>query len=100
MVICCVLEYTRWSAVKMALHAGYNIVIITKGLSEGVRKRFENLGVAHIYDKVDKKASAFEHFVRLKNISKKEVLYLGDDIPDLENLPLKRESQLARPTVI
>ncbi|MBK7525506.1 MAG: 3-deoxy-D-manno-octulosonate 8-phosphate phosphatase [Saprospiraceae bacterium] len=75
-------------AVKMALYAGYNIVIITKGLSEGVRQRFENLGVAHIYDKVDKKASAFEHFVRLKNISKKEVLYLGDDIPDLEIYPL------------
>jgi 3-deoxy-D-manno-octulosonate 8-phosphate phosphatase (KDO 8-P phosphatase) len=75
-------------AVKLALEAGFTVAIITKGLSSGVRKRFENLGVHHIYDKVDRKIHAFEHFVSTKNLEKKEILYVGDDIPDLEIFPL------------
>lgn len=75
-------------AVKLALHAGFNVAIITKGLSDGVRKRFENLGVHHIYDKVDRKIHAFEHFTSQWNLKKEEIVYLGDDIPDLEIYPL------------
>jgi 3-deoxy-D-manno-octulosonate 8-phosphate phosphatase (KDO 8-P phosphatase) len=75
-------------AVKMALAAGYNIGIITKGLSEGVRIRFQNLGVTDIYDKLDKKRQAFDHYVAHRNLKKEEMLYMGDDVPDLELFPL------------
>jgi 3-deoxy-D-manno-octulosonate 8-phosphate phosphatase (KDO 8-P phosphatase) len=70
-------------AVKFALDAGYNVAIITKGFSVGVRKRFELLGIPHIYDKLTHKEDAFFDLVEKLQLQKKEMLYMGDDIPDL-----------------
>lgn len=70
-------------AVKIALDAGYNIAIITKGASEGVKKRFLVLGIVHIFDKVNDKVEVLDLLKELLDIRKEEILYLGDDIPDL-----------------
>ncbi|MBC7884557.1 MAG: 3-deoxy-D-manno-octulosonate 8-phosphate phosphatase [Saprospiraceae bacterium] len=70
-------------AVKIALDAGFHIAIITKGLSEGVRKRFQLLGISHIYDKQKEKESAFDDIVTKLNLKREEILFMGDDIPDL-----------------
>lgn len=70
-------------AVKYAIEAGYNIAIITKGFSQGVRKRFEFLGVPHIYDCVHDKLDAFNEYVQVMELKREEILYMGDDIPDL-----------------
>jgi 3-deoxy-D-manno-octulosonate 8-phosphate phosphatase (KDO 8-P phosphatase) len=70
-------------AVRFALEAGYNIAIITKGFSTGVRKRFEFLGVLHIYDRLQEKTAAFEDYVQKMGLEKHQIMYMGDDIPDL-----------------
>jgi 3-deoxy-D-manno-octulosonate 8-phosphate phosphatase (KDO 8-P phosphatase) len=70
-------------ALRYALDAGYKVAVITKGASEGVRKRFEYLGLIDIYDKLKHKESAFDEFVSKYNLIKEEMLYMGDDIPDL-----------------
>lgn len=70
-------------AVKVALGQGYNIAVITKGLSTGVRKRFELLGVPHIYDRLSEKTAAFEELKSNLKLSKDEILYMGDDLPDI-----------------
>jgi len=70
-------------AVKYAIEAGYNLAIITKGFSQGVRRRFEYLGVPHIYDCVHNKLDAFNEYSQLLKLKKEEILYMGDDIPDL-----------------
>ena len=70
-------------AVKIAMEAGYNVAIITKGFSAGVRKRFEFLGVPHIYDSLPEKTWAFEDYVSKLSLKKEEILFMGDDIPDL-----------------
>ena len=70
-------------AVKIAMDAGYHVAIITKGFSSGVRKRFENLGVPHIYDKLKEKETAFIEYTSLLGLKKEEILFMGDDIPDL-----------------
>lgn len=70
-------------AVKFALEAGYNIAVITKGFSAGVRKRFELLGVPYIYDKLSEKTAAFEEYTTLLGLKKHEILFMGDDIPDI-----------------
>jgi len=50
-------------AVQLAVKKGYNIIIITGGHSEGVRKRFEYLGLKDIYiGAKDKKAILNRHF--------------------------------------
>jgi 3-deoxy-D-manno-octulosonate 8-phosphate phosphatase (KDO 8-P phosphatase) len=70
-------------AVKIALDAGYNIAVITKGFSKGVRRRFEFLGVPYIYDSLPEKTQAFEDYVTKLQLKKEEILFMGDDIPDL-----------------
>jgi 3-deoxy-D-manno-octulosonate 8-phosphate phosphatase (KDO 8-P phosphatase) len=75
-------------AVRYALEAGYHVCVITKGASEGVRKRFEYLGVTDIYDKLKDKQDAFLHLVDKYKLKKEEMLYMGDDIPDLVLFPL------------
>lgn len=70
-------------AVRYALEAGYRVAVITKGASEGVRKRFEYLGLTDIYDKLKEKETAFSDLSQKYGILKENILYMGDDIPDL-----------------
>jgi 3-deoxy-D-manno-octulosonate 8-phosphate phosphatase (KDO 8-P phosphatase) len=70
--------------IKTALEKGFHVGIITKGASEGVRKRFENLGVFHIFDKVTDKSSPLKQLMKNLGVSSEQVLYMGDDIPDVD----------------
>lgn len=74
--------------IKTALENGFHVGIITKGASEGVRKRFENLGVIHIYDNVTDKRSPLKQLMELLGVSSEQVLYMGDDLPDVAIYPL------------
>jgi len=70
--------YAIFHAIKM----GYPIAIITGGDSQLVKDRFEKLGVKHIYLKSKDKMLDFQDFLKKENIESKDVLYMGDDIPD------------------
>ncbi|MEZ4909243.1 MAG: HAD-IIIA family hydrolase [Saprospiraceae bacterium] len=70
-------------AIVIALNEGYHIAIITKGYSKGVRIRFENLGVKHIYDCQKNKQDAFDDLKTNLGLATSEILYMGDDIPDI-----------------
>ena len=69
-------------AIKAAVRAGYPIAIITGGKSEGVKKRFADLGVKDIYLGKTDKIDAFDEFVHLYDLDPNEILYMGDDLPD------------------
>ncbi len=70
-------------AIKYALDNGYKIGVITGGTNEGVRLRLEQLGVNKIYLGTHEKNKAFQDFVKTFQLLPAEVLYMGDDIPDL-----------------
>ncbi|AFD06014.1 KdsC family phosphatase [Solitalea canadensis] len=69
-------------ALQLAVKRGYNVAIISGGTSEGVRKRLEGLGIKDIFLGAGKKIEVFEKLLVEKGISKEQVLYVGDDIPD------------------
>ncbi len=69
-------------AVKVAIQNNYRIAIITGGKSEGVRKRFADLGIEDIYLGKQEKTEAFEEFLHTYNLHPEEILYMGDDLPD------------------
>lgn len=69
-------------AVKIAVQKGYPIGIISGGKSEGVRSRFADLGIRDIYLGRQEKMDAFEDFLLTHDLDPKEVLYMGDDLPD------------------
>ena len=70
-------------ALQHAVKQGYPIAIISGGKSEGMRKRFEGLGVQHIYLGQDHKEAAFADFLNKINLQPQQVAYMGDDMPDL-----------------
>jgi 3-deoxy-D-manno-octulosonate 8-phosphate phosphatase (KDO 8-P phosphatase) len=73
-------------AFERAVNAGYRICIITGGNQEGVQKRMEYLKIKDLYmgSGGKSKLSIFEKYVTENNIPDNEILYMGDDIPDLE----------------
>lgn len=70
-------------AVQHCIKAGYPIAIISGGSSEEVRKRFKNLGVTDIYLKSSNKFDDYEDFRMKYGFEHHEILYMGDDVPDL-----------------
>ncbi len=70
-------------ALQLAIKCGYKIAIISGGKSEAVRKRFHALGIKDIFLNIEKKIGTFEKWLSDNELSAKEVVYMGDDIPDL-----------------
>lgn len=70
-------------ALKYALLKGFNICIISGGTNQGVKKRLENLGVNKVYLGIHEKDIALDDFINTYNINPDEVLYMGDDVPDM-----------------
>ena len=71
-------------AVQYAINMGYPIAIITGGDSEIIRTRFRKLGVTDIYMKTNDKVDNFSDFHFKYGLEPENILYMGDDIPDLE----------------
>ncbi|MBT3208678.1 MAG: HAD-IIIA family hydrolase [Bacteroidetes bacterium] len=71
-------------ALKYASEQGFPIAIITGGFSESVRIRFNNLGINDVYIKSENKMDDYEDFKHKYSLKDSEILYMGDDIPDLE----------------
>lgn len=63
-----------------------NVIILTSENSELVRKRMEKLNMKNVYLGVKDKYAKLNAIVNKFNISRSEILYLGDDINDLSNI--------------
>ena len=71
-------------AMKTAISKGYEIAIISGGNNEGVKKRLNGLGVKEVYLEIHNKLEVFKTYCKTFKINPKNVLYMGDDIPDAE----------------
>jgi len=71
-------------AMQLAVKMGFEVGIITGGNTKAVQKRFEGLGLKHIYMGTSIKMTALEEFMKKTGIMADEILYMGDDIPDFE----------------
>jgi 3-deoxy-D-manno-octulosonate 8-phosphate phosphatase (KDO 8-P phosphatase) len=70
-------------ALKAALDSGYKIAIISGGTNEGVRTRLKALGVEFIYLGSHDKIKQLNSFVNSSGVNMNNILYMGDDIPDI-----------------
>lgn len=75
-------------ALKTAIDKGFNICVISGGSNEGVRKRLQGLGVTDIYLGAHNKVDQLVEYLDANNIKLENVLYMGDDIPDLPVMKL------------
>ncbi|MCO6495738.1 MAG: HAD hydrolase family protein [Bacteroidetes bacterium] len=71
-------------ALRKALDCGYLVAVISGGSSQGVKERLNYLGIKEVYLGVRHKIEIFEKLLEEYQLSLAEVLYMGDDIPDLE----------------
>lgn len=69
-------------AIKRAVDQNYRVCIITGGISEGVKKRLEGLGVRDIFLGAEDKLEVYEGYIGNFSIDPETVLYMGDDMPD------------------
>lgn len=71
-------------AIQLAVKMGLHIAIITGGTTESVRMRYEHLGVEDIRMGTAVKIKVYEELLAKYGLDDDEVMYMGDDIPDLE----------------
>lgn len=70
-------------ALQMALKNGYRVKVISGGHSPQVHDRLEKLGVKDVTMSVLNKGSFLDKFIQETKLKKEEVLYMGDDLPDI-----------------
>ncbi len=75
-------------AIRMAAMNGYPVAVITGGSSETIRKRMTASGVKpeDVFLHSRNKMEEFRTFCERYGLDPKEVMYFGDDIPDVEVL--------------
>lgn len=71
-------------AIQLAVKKGLHIAIITGGRTESVRRRFAGLGMTDLYLGSAVKIHDYRDFRDKYGLADEEILYMGDDIPDIE----------------
>lgn len=73
-------------AIQLAVKLGLKICIITGAKTPNIRKRYEGLGVTDIYLASSVKIKDYEDYIWRNHLKDEEIMYMGDDIPDIEIL--------------
>ena len=71
-------------AIQLAMKLGLRIVILTGANVNSIRRRYEGLGVEDIHTGCAIKIETYDQFLVKYGLTDEEVMYMGDDIPDLE----------------
>ena len=71
-------------AIQLAVKMGLRIAIMTGGNTEAIRLRYDRLGVEDIYMGCAVKIKTYDAFLKKYGLTDEEIMYMGDDIPDLE----------------
>ena len=75
-------------ALQMALKNEYQVVLISGGYSEPIIKRMHFLGINEVYLALKNKKEFLANYFSEKKIDWKDVLFMGDDLPDIPVLQI------------
>jgi len=73
--------------IRLLMDAGIGVAIVTGRSSRALHHRCRNLGIEEIYDGVGDKGALISQIEARTGISREEMAFVGDDLPDL---PLMR----------
>jgi 3-deoxy-D-manno-octulosonate 8-phosphate phosphatase (KDO 8-P phosphatase) len=68
---------------QMAIKHGYKVFIISGGVSEESKRRLELLGLKDVFIGIADKTAFVTDILKSNKIKWAEVLYMGDDLPDI-----------------
>ncbi len=77
-------------ALKTAVQKGYHVCIISGGTNAGVKIRLEGLGITNIYLGAHHKKDPLLDYLGKQGLDVNQVLYMGDDLPDIPPLQMVR----------
>lgn len=73
-------------ALQLAVKKGYTVAIISGAYDQGVENRLKKLGIQEIHLGIKDKYAKLLDICKKNSFSKEEVLFIGDDMPDLKAL--------------
>lgn len=73
---------------QIAAKNGYRVLIISGGYSEEVKNRLEKLGITNVHMSVENKMQFLADYREQQQLAWEEILFMGDDLPDLAVLQL------------
>lgn len=71
-------------ALQHAVKAGLKVAVITGSFSAPVKERLSRLGIELFFENTPKKSLIIKQLIAQFDIEKSSVLFMGDDIPDLD----------------
>src|SRR5882724_11029546 len=69
-------------ALQLAVKKGYRIVVISGANTEAVKIRLNKLGINDVFLQVEDKEKKLAEYIKTNGIDWKQILFMGDDIPD------------------
>ena len=75
-------------AIQLAIKMGLKIAIISGGTDKGIEERYRKLGMTDIFMSCSTKIEVFHRFLADNKLTKENIIYVGDDIPDYEIMQL------------
>jgi 3-deoxy-D-manno-octulosonate 8-phosphate phosphatase (KDO 8-P phosphatase) len=71
-------------ALQLAVKNGYRILVISGAGTSPVIERLNKLGITEVFFSIKDKKTFIENFKTENKLSPEEILYMGDDIPDMD----------------
>lgn len=71
-------------AIELAVRSGYIIAVISGSSSIPVKDRLNKLGVHLFFENIQSKSMVLDTIMSDLSLKKENVLFMGDDIPDLD----------------
>ncbi|WP_395626901.1 KdsC family phosphatase, partial [Daejeonella sp.] len=75
-------------ALQLAVKRGIKIAALSGAKSKGVEHRLKGLGIQDVFLGLDSKIEVYQNYLAQNNLSSKEILFVGDDMPDLQVMKL------------
>jgi 3-deoxy-D-manno-octulosonate 8-phosphate phosphatase (KDO 8-P phosphatase) len=71
-------------ALQLAVKKGYHVLVISGAAASPVVDRLNKLGITEVHMGVGDKKVLLEEYVTAKGLQREELLFMGDDMPDLD----------------
>ena len=75
-------------ALQLAVKRGFKIAVVSGARSKGVEHRLRGLGIENVFLGLDSKLEVYMEFLNKNELMPEQVLFMGDDIPDLQLMKL------------
>src|SRR5258705_1130741 len=75
-------------ALQLAVKSGYRVAAVSGSSPSPVIERLNKLGISEVHMSVMDKKEFISSYIGKNKLNKQQVLYMGDDLPDLSSMSI------------